>query len=368
MNGGTSQIKYAKRLSGNNTLQVIDSDASFTIAARSSLAIDNANNIHVSYGKYHTSYSTDELRYAHNTSGTWAHEAADIPDESGDLLSLGNAIALDNTDDIHIIHRYFDDSAAPSSELLRYISGTSGSFSTSTIAANNGITYSDMSIAVDSSNDLHTIYAYQSGGTANIFHRSYNGTTWSTESNLTPSDCSDADYLQMAIDTANEIHVAFICKVVSSGECSIYYNKSSSGIFTADDAIALNTLKGSSCNFALMEEKYRPSLALDSAGRAHVTSFDQDNDEISYRFHTVGAWSNITNWSVAQAPLASVALEGELIMLLDAGNNPYIYALDGTTAKLLSKNSGSWQTITIDTDVYGLGEGAISGKQGRSQH
>jgi hypothetical protein len=132
------QLMYATNESGAWTTQVIDATG---IAAGSSIAIDSAGNIHISYHDHH---ADKNLLYASNSTGSWASQ---ILDSVGDVGG-GSAIAIDLAGNIHI--SYSD----ATNKSLKYASNAYGTWRVLSI---NGPGFFAGSIAVDSTNKVHII-------------------------------------------------------------------------------------------------------------------------------------------------------------------------------------------------------------------
>jgi len=147
-------MKYATNASGAWDLQTVDSEV--TLDPATSLAIDTNNKVHMSFALYSadTGTSTQALNYATNSSGQWVTTAVDQQTVFGE-----SSIAVDSFNKAHIAYRSYDYYA--SSRLLKYASNISGSFAAETVDTSGpsyATDYLNAGLALDSTNNVHIIY------------------------------------------------------------------------------------------------------------------------------------------------------------------------------------------------------------------
>ena len=253
---------------------------------------------------------------------------------------------------------------------MNVITDNTGSFpatGTTIHSVNTTNSLLDTSLAVDSQspNIVHAITTYLSSGHWTLRYRNNQG-GWGAGTdevpNNLPSDASCDEYLYaaIAVDSNHNPHIAYLCRETANDVCTIYYATKSGSDWTHT---SIGNVMVSNCSGTL-SARHRPSLALDTSGKAHIAWFDDDTNAIMYRTNSSGSWS------AAAAADSSNTAYGDCAITLDAGKKPYIFFRDGSqNLKLTTSNSGSWITeSTGATHVTGVGTAATTGVAGRSNH
>ena len=93
------------------------------------------------------------------------------------------------------------------------------------------------------------------------------------------------------------------------------------------------------------------SIALDSSGKAHISYFDDTNDDLKYATNASGAWVTTTVDSSGEV--------GEYTSIaLDSSGKVHIsyYGGYGGGLKYATNASGSWVATTVDSGTYYVGK------------
>ncbi|MBI3609709.1 MAG: DUF11 domain-containing protein [Nitrospirae bacterium] len=146
----TLEVKYASNASGSWIHQTVD-----TIAGQfTSIALDLSGNAHISY----YDFFNRALKYAANSSGAWISEAVDNTVERDTPVGKYTSIAVDSADRLHV--SYFEETYDPFHGSLKYANNSSGSWVTETVDLAGG---NDTSLALDSSGNVHISYGWAGG-------------------------------------------------------------------------------------------------------------------------------------------------------------------------------------------------------------
>jgi len=226
-----------------------------------SRAIDSNDNIHISYYDYDNS----ALKYATNSSGSWETETIDNNAQDGLFCS----IAIDSKDNVHIVYR----SRFDTTDYLKYATNVSGDWDISSIVANNGLinAYS-ASMALDS---LDNVHVSDLGGEYVGYTNNISG-SWSRVGVAVGANYNDVT--SIAIDSSATVHIVYI----DSQELIIASYISDSWQFETADMM---DWVGS----------YEPSLAIDSLDKLHVsyreyTPYRENSPYLKYVSNSGGAW------------------------------------------------------------------------------
>ena len=247
------------------------------------VAIGTDDSIHVIWNDY--SPGNSEIFYKKSINGgtTWA-AAKRLTWTSS--YSIQPVIAVDSSNDIHVI---WADSASGNYELY-YKKSTDGGTSW---PASKRLTWtagstSQPTIAIDSSDTIHIICLGSPPGTNDIFHKKSTdgGTTWTSLKRLTwTGDYSSLPAFAIAPD--DSLHVVWRESVSSNRE--IYYKKSTNGGTNWAGSKRL-TWNPSESNI--------PDITVDLNNKIHVVWIDDSpgSDEVFYKSSTSGG----VNWSASK--------------------------------------------------------------------
>jgi hypothetical protein len=352
------RIVVSETEAGSSTAENIDTSAS-GILTQSSLALDSADKVHVSYAKLNGALY--DLHYAKNSSGSFVAESVE-GGASDDDVGFGNSIALESNDTAHIVYRFAFDDTVTTADRLVASSGTAGSFTLTDPAIESltgaGEEFKSQTVAVDGTDKAHIVYTYFDGSNYTLGHRD-DGGGWAsgTDEFITNASCDDIVMGDLAIDSQNILHLVYSC-VTTGGDCKVYHATNDAGWTHTE----VGTIK-LSCTASDLTELNRPVLVVDSSDKVHIAFFNQDDTELTYA----------TNLSGTFATELVRAGEGwEPAIALDSADKVYIYYLSGgggaANLRRSTNNSGSWVQSTIDGsgNVTGVGGAAVQGVAGRS--
>jgi len=258
------QLRYAKSTDGGITWSnPIDITSGLYQQEYPKIAIDSANNIYVVWDGTSATYTYYQIRYAKSTDGgnTWS-SPIDITNTSYNQYKP--AIAIDNSDNIHILWRGTSDTYYQ----IRYIKSTDkGNTWSSPIDITSG-NYLQLypAIVIDKAGNIHVVWDGRSPLSPTYYQIRYaksidNGNTWSS-----PIDITSGNYYQyypaIATDSFNNIHIVWEGESsLSPNYYQIRYAKSTDGGNTWSNPINISN------------ENYHQELskiAIDSANNIHI--------------------------------------------------------------------------------------------------
>ena len=140
-------LKYATNATGSWVYTTLDSYGD--VGEYTSIAIDSADKVHISY----FDNTNNDLKYATNATGSWVCTTLD----SAEYVGMNNSIAIDSADKVHI--SYFDNT----NNDLKYATNATGSWVWTTIDS-TGSVGKHTSIAIDSADKVHISYRYGTTG------------------------------------------------------------------------------------------------------------------------------------------------------------------------------------------------------------
>jgi len=247
------------------------------------LVVDSGGKIHIVW--HDSSLGNSEIYYNKSTNSgagwvgskrlTWNGETSTSP-----------AIAVDSSDTIHVTWR--DDS--PGNGEIYYMKSTNGGTAWSGAKRLTWTSeYSNYpSIAVDSSNTLHILWADYTPGNWEIYHKKSTdgGQSWSGAKRLT-WNLAESTGPAIGIDTSDHIHAVWYDR--TTGNHEIYYRRSTDGGVNWSGTKRLTWNSGNSVS---------PSITIDSADTIHIVWHDRTsgNYEILYRKSADGG----VNWSATK--------------------------------------------------------------------
>jgi len=207
-------------------------------------------------------------------------------------------------------------------------------------------------LVTDSSGDVHLVWYDERDGEAEIYHSSFNGTSWTPESTLTSSGYS-SEYPSLAADATGAIHLVWSRYVGSSG--MIYYKQFDGSTWLPSESITDPAAASD-----------RPSVAADDTGRVHVVwrEYRDGNWGIYYKAYDGTVWSEeeLLTDPAGYPRYASIAAgeSGRVHVAWDDygdGNwEIYYRAFDGTSwgaEERLTADAGASESPSLLIDSYG---------------
>jgi hypothetical protein len=165
------------------------------------------------------------------------------------------SIAVDSLNGVHIVYY-----KTPYTQNLNYVTNTSGSWVTTTIASGNTGQYP--SIAIDSADYVHISYSTVSGSGGLKYSSNLSG-SWSSATMAMEAESS------IAIDTNNKVYICF-SEWVNSGRDYLLLVTNASGAWTTDTVDS--TIGAGSYN----------SIAVDANNKVHISYYDRINGDLKY--------------------------------------------------------------------------------------
>ncbi len=260
------------------------------------IAIDSSGHPHISYNRcFDWETCRGQLKYAYYDGSSWHIE---VVDDSG-YAGLHTSIALDSRDRPHISHR--EHSSAWVGNLKHsYYDGSSWHIE---VVDDSGYAGLHTSIALDSRDRPHISHReHSSAWVGNLKHSYYDGSSWHTE---VIDGGADLGYdSSIALDAADHPHISYHYYDVNTSDSRLkyaYYDGSSWHVETVDDSRWTG---------------HSTSLALDSAGRPHISYQEDVTTCLKY------AWFDGSRWRIAVVDANDVNHLTSLA--LDAAGRPHI--------------------------------------------
>lgn len=259
-------------------LTPITVDSTGIVGKYPSMATDYNNKVHISYHDK----SNNGLKYATNTSGSWANIG-------GLVGGKYTSIATDSNNKVHI--SYYN----PTDHSLSYATNASGGWVKSILDSTDG---KYTSIAIDSNNKVHiSYYSWYLERLKYATNASGNWVYTIVESGLDLNhNYEDEPGTSIAIDSNNKVHISYLkfnsndcitqsCSHTTMDVCknTIKYATNKNGSWTTETVYSFH---------GDLEYVYRPSIAVDSNNKAHIafTYCDLCEDRIYYATNASGAW------------------------------------------------------------------------------
>jgi hypothetical protein len=282
---GNPEIYYRKTTDGGATWSAIKR-LTWTPgnSSRPDISIDSNDNIHVVWDDGTPGYS--EIYYKRSTDGgetwtadrrlTWTPDWSDNP-----------ALAIDSTDDIHLVWQDYTPGFFPEIYHKRTTDGGTTWSTTKRITWTAGFSF-DPALAIDSTDALNVFWEDYTPGFSEIYHKKTTdgGTTWSTTKRITWT-AGDSFDPAPATDSTDALHLVWYDD--TPGNLEVHYKKTIDGGATWSVTERMTWTSGNS---------QHPVMAIDSTDAVHVV-WDDDtpgDDEIYYKKSTNGG----TTWSTVQ--------------------------------------------------------------------
>ena len=287
-----------------------------------SIAVDSNNKVHISYA----TYNIGAVKYATNAGGSWTVTTIDSSGVLGDLDG-STSIALDSRDKVHISYYDFMNGN------LKYATNVGGSWATYTLDSMGTVGLSS-SIAIDSNDKVHI--SYYDRTSADLKYATNAGGSWACFTVDSKKDVGE--HTSIAIDTSNHIHIS-------------YYDRTNQHLKYATDA------SGSWTCYTLDstgDAGYSDtSIAVDSSNKVHICYDDGTNTALKYATNVDGPWTYSTLDSTYEIRLrCSIAL--------DSSDNVHISYRGNNHLKYATNAGGSWTCLTLDSIGYWVSFNSIA--------
>lgn len=296
-----------------------------------SLALDAGGAAHISYydGTYLASnLRVGDLRYATNAGGAWSFATID---SQGDVGSW-SSIDLDASGKAHV-------SYMGSNFTLRHATEVTGGWAANTVDG-SGVTGYDTSLAARPGSGVHISYR----GVNALLHATNASGTWVTETVGSAGVVGEGPETSIKLDAAGKVHISYYDGMLSPATGFLKYATNASG------AWSVAVVDGGTDDTGWFS-----SLALDTAGHAHISYYDRTLGYLRYATNSSGAWQTFTIDSAGDAGSYSA-------IAVDAANRVHISYVDaGSHALKYATNAGgSWKVYILDSTAWVEGNTSIA--------
>jgi hypothetical protein len=206
-NGSATNGIYYRMYDGNNWSSIIDLSDPGINSNSPTIAVDSENNVHIVFlrwsGVPYAHYNISYVRYDDST-GMWSPESVITTDDSLGL-STRPKVVTDSNLNVYVV--WLDERDTPLTIWYKMHDGTGWGPDTPVTdptASPNGF----FGVTVAPNDYLHVCWQDYRSGTAEIYHKYYNGTSWSAEDTVTTNGFLSV-YPRMAPDSANNIHLIY---------------------------------------------------------------------------------------------------------------------------------------------------------------
>lgn len=282
-----------------------------------SIAADSGGHAHVHHSWGDTGPS-GSLRndYLTDAGGTWESRNAALP------VWAHAGLALSAADTVHV--SYFTSS-------LRHAVLTGGAWTAETAATDGWCT---ASLALDAGDHAHIAY-FASSPSPRLRHTTNASGAWvGTDIAAADAGCSAGATVSLAIDGTGAAHVAF------AGPAPAY-------------GLQYATNRGGSWTSSVLEDGYVPSVAIavDGNDKVHL-AYSTNAGELKYASDVTGAWTSEV--------LENAGGPNHVSLALDSAGRAHISYMDGRYGgelHYLTNASGTWRMAAVDQADYDYGGG-----------
>ena len=285
-------------------------DASESVGAATSIALDSYGNPHISY--YDLKYGN--LKYAKWTGSAW-DIAAPLDDGDGAEVGSWSSIDIDSNDHPHISYIDFTHGA------LKYAMWNGTAWSIETI--HSAVAAGQTSIALDSADHPHISYIRETVGW--LSYGVWGGMNWSFVS--IDTSCY-ASYTSIAVDSLDRPHISYF----DATNEDLKYARWTGSIWINETIDSVGRVGVTT------------SIALDSDDNPHISYYDSTNADLKY-----ARWDG-TNWIIETVDSSGNVGEYTSIALDSVGFPHICYYAAGSNLDLkYARWTGSvWSIETVD--------------------
>jgi hypothetical protein len=257
-----------------------------------SIAVASSGDLHVVWDDDTTGIS--EIYYSRFTGGSWSPTPENISNNPG--VSWYPSIAADSLDNLHVV---WQDDTTGNTEIY-YCRFTGGSWSpTPENISNTSGDSQEPSIAVESPTKLHVVWYDDTSGIIEIYYSGFTGGSWSPTPENISNTPGNSYYPSIAVDSSGDLHVVWADDIM--GIFEIYYSGFIGGSWSPTTENISNTPGNSLFS----------SIGVDSSDNLHVVWMDGITDDIYYKIGKGMCWwpspinvSNTSRW--AEFPFIAV--------------------------------------------------------------
>ncbi len=331
-----------------------------TVSTRTSLALTSANNAAVGYSVYTGGTSWDVKSRTYNGT-SW--DAASTIHSNAYAAGTGLEIAFDsgNTLKSAFASRSFVD---PTYYDYLRIDGTNiGAARTQDYILDTALAFDN-----DTTNREHVIYTLYDGTNRTLKYAHNTTGSWgTTDAAITNASCADMMYASMYMNGTNNYPViSYLCLRSSpADQCDIYHASYNGTTWTHT---VVDTVKASGCAANTFTELQRPVITKVASDNAVIAYFDADDNSVKA--------AHVASTTVTGPSTVATSATGDVTVATDGSNRVYVFYRVSDVLYMRSNNNNvsssmsgtTWSTAeTVDSaDVSGVGSAAVSGMEGRS--
>jgi len=288
-------MKYATNISGIWEVSIIELLQDYPGSyEQSSLAIDNYDNINISY------INDDFLKYATNKSGVWESFVIDN-------FGIHPSLAIDNNNNIHISY------ADMITDHIKYATNASGIWETFSLA-DCGISGGNTSIDISDQDKIYISYKYSKESKdvykSDLKYLTNGSGSWQSIKIESIGDVGR--YNSIGVDRVGSLHIS-------------YFDRTNEVIkYATNETVAWEKIILDDGGYLGYSYAGASSIAIDSSDKVHIGYFleiDSENNFINYITNSSGLWEKSI---VAQYEYFHHSVGGYPFITLDQLDIPYI--------------------------------------------
>jgi len=319
-----THLNYAACDGSSWTIHTLDSGP--YVGLLPSLALDSGDYPHISYCYGPPGATNWRQRYASQDNSGWHIQTVPHSEIAGGISSL----ALDSSDHPHISYMQW---LPIFRHTLRYGVWDGSSWTVETVDQTGGSTGGFNSVAVDSNGRPHISYTWHAAayGPSDLNYAVRTDSGWVTQSVDTPGYVGEGSSL--ALDSSDYPHISYTDRTNADLKYA-WWNPALAGGAGAWD---ITTVDSTGSLFSWT------SLALDSSGFAHMSYYNQTNQELRYAAQTD------SGWDIRTVDASGAYVYQTSSLALDSSGVAHISYFDGTNQDLMyasnaddSPELGTW--------------------------
>jgi len=288
-----------------------------------SLALDSGDYAHITYWDN----NCDRTRYAYENSSGWHLQTVTPPGENAPGPS---SLALDSAGHPHMSYLAW---LPTSRQTLRYGSSDGSSWTFETVDNTGTYAGNFNSLALDSNGWPHISYLYEAGGSRHLRYAAWDGVALAWDITTVHTGGHVGLGTSLALDSSDYPHISY-ADVANENLMYAWWDPALNGGAGDWDMTPVDSTGDAQWYNAAT------SLALDSSGSAHISYYNQTNQELRY---AVGSgWS----WDIQTVDSSGPYVYQNLSLALDSSGFAHISYYDGTNDDLKYANNtpevGTW--------------------------
>jgi hypothetical protein len=305
--------------------QTLDSGGNVGLFSSLALSVNTSGNpvVHISY----IDSTNHRLKYVTNASLAWAATSVDSAGDVGRFGSLG----VDSSGNVHI--GYYD----IISKTLKYATNVTGVW-VSTVVDNTGDVGRDASLVVDTAGKVHISYFDLTNDHLKYATKATSTSAWVPITVPDPATAKYGSYTSLAVNSLGNAYISYYDETNGA----LRYVTNATGIWVAEEVDNAGDVG------------WYSSLAFDKAGKVHISYYDNDTKHLKYatKATSTSVWVPITVPDPAAAKYGSYTS-----LAVDAAGKAHISYYDETNSTLRyvtnATSTGTWAAEEVDGTAGG---------------